>query len=95
MGFSNSMADSQDNNVYPPSVKQLFANNILKIYPPEQNLAEVIRAKRGISADQIDQIIFRYTLLLKAKVKSLSFRSLHSLRILFSRSHCSVWARDC
>jgi hypothetical protein len=40
-GFSNSMADSQDNDVYPPSVKQLFANNILKIYPPKQNLAEV------------------------------------------------------
>ena len=33
----------------------------MKIYPPERNLAEVIRAKRGISADQIDQIIFRYT----------------------------------
>jgi hypothetical protein len=49
----------QDNGVYPPSVKKLFANDILRVFPPRDNLAEVIRSQRGIQPDELEEIIFR------------------------------------
>jgi hypothetical protein len=46
--------------VFPPSVLRHFT----KFAPltPSQNLAELILEKRGITPDQIDQVIFRYVL---------------------------------
>jgi len=50
---------SQDNGVYPPNVQKLFAEDILRVFPPQDNLAEVIKSKRGIHPDELEEVIFR------------------------------------
>lgn len=49
----------QDLSIYPPNTERVF--KIFKPTAPEQNLADVIQDKKGISADQIDLVIFRYS----------------------------------
>jgi hypothetical protein len=47
-----------DLDIYTPKAKDLF--DWFKPVPPKQSLAEQISEKKGVSADEITQVIFRY-----------------------------------